>query len=253
MALHEWPAGAYRVVLIGNSITFANALWPDSIAGQIEQGLTRDRQSVGLSACPDLVAYRFSSGAINDLGSFLATYYDAHEADLVIFLLDTGNLTKELATIRPHTDPMGKTPQDIAADWPEIQSRLRKIRDTVRAGGAEFALVTIPDGRAISPLENARRDQLPDTLLDFYSDWRPGYQTYKIALEYQREVIGSGVKTFPLLAPMMHAEEGPTRVPLFNPQDYHPTIQGSMLIGRLILAQLEQWRPWRESPPQQRH
>jgi hypothetical protein len=182
-------------------------MWPDSIAGQIEQGLIRDRTSIGLKACPSVVTYRFSAGAINDLGSFLGTYYADHEADLIVFLLDTGNLTKELATIRPHPEPMGKTPQDIAGDYPEIQARLKKIRDTMRSGGADFALAFIPDGRAISPLENPRRDQLPDSLQNFYSEIRPAYQTYPMALEYLHEVTETGIKTISVLDHLVDGSE----------------------------------------------
>jgi|GEM_PF-2721697 len=246
VAVAEQPSGSYRVVVIGNSLTFANALWPDSIPGQIEQGLIRDRAAIGLRACPDVVAYRFSAGAISDIGSFLGTYYADHEADLIVFLIDTANVGKELATLHSRPEyPLGKTPEEIAGDWLEIQARLRKIRDTVSRGGAAFTLVALPDGRSISPLENTRRDQLPDSLLDFYSEVRPNFQTYRIALEYQRELAASGVKTIGLTAPMLHAEEGPIRVPLYNPQDYHPTIDGDILIGRLILAGLEQWKPWK--------
>lgn len=245
MAVPTQPAGSYRVVVIGNSLTFADALWPDSIPGQIEQGLIRDRVSLGLKACPNVIAYRFSSGGISDFATFLGTYYGDHEADLVVFMLDTNNLAHELESIPP-LPPQSKTPAQIESDYPELQLRLKKLRDTVRSGGAAFVMSLIPDGRGISPLETLWRDSFFD--FDMKSQL-PGFRSYSFTVEFERLVKETGIRTLDLFPPMLQAEESPGRVPLYNHADVHPTIDGSILIGRLTLEGLEKWRPWKNWSP----
>jgi DNA-binding beta-propeller fold protein YncE len=241
------PQGSYRVALVGNSIIFQNAMWRDSIPGVIERSLIAHQEAIGLKRCPFVEPYRFSAAAVTDLASFISNYYADGEADLVILLLDSANISKEVKALREKTKtpPIQESLADIDPELRQMQTLLSDLRKTLAKSNTEFLVVSIPDGRSISPLENTHSDQLPDILLDFYSDFHPGYETYKMAVVIEKAITTSGVRSMGLLGPMMRFEESPQRVPLYFVEDTHPTIRGAMFIGDAIERQLELWAPWK--------
>jgi hypothetical protein len=227
---------------------FENALWRDSIPGVIERGLIARQEAIGLTRCPFVAPYRFSAAAVNDLASFITNSYADGEADLVILLLDSANISKEVKQLREKTktDPIQESLGGIDPELAQIQAQLSDLRKTLAKSKTEFLVVSIPDGRSIGPLENTHSDSLPEALLDFYSDFRPGYETYKMAIVIERAITTSvGVRALGLLGPMMRFEESPQRVPLYFVEDTHPTIRGTMFIGEAIERRLEQWAPWK--------
>ena len=85
----------------------------------------------------------------------------------------------------------------------------------------------------------------PQRNLDFYTEARPGYLTYKMAKEYAGVIASSGVRTLRLFDPMLAFEESSRRYPLYNPLDYHTSPQGNIWIGKVIFDYLRRWRPWK--------
>jgi hypothetical protein len=241
------PRDSYRVALVGNSIVFHNAMWRDSIPGVIGRGLVTRQAAIGLKQCPFIMPYRFSGGAVSDLVSFISNYYGDGEADLVIFLLDSANIGKEVGILREkaRSSPSEPALGDIDPELSSIQKQLTKLRRTLAKSNTELLVVSIPDGRSISPLENSHSDWLPEGLLDFYSDIKLGFETYKMAVVIEKAITSADVHSLGLLGPMMRFEESPQRVPLYFTQDTHPTIRGSMFIGEAIERSLEQWAPWK--------
>ncbi len=231
---------AYKIVMISNSMAFVNSMWQDSIAGQVERGLLAGKSALGLPQCPAVVQYRISGGTITALSNFLTEYYGDGEADLVIFLLDNGMRTLEVRYLQTAT---GRT----AVDWKSsVSAVLRRLDVRLKAKGTKLLLVAVPDGRSASPLEQQGNASLEPYLLNFYSDFKPGYLTYKMAAEYADVIAASGARTLRLLEPMMKFEESAARYPLTNPQDYHPSPQGNIWIGRQIFEYLRSWLPWRK-------
>lgn len=242
LVLPTLPPATYKVLVVGNSFDFSDGMWPDSIAGQIESSLVRDRTAVDLKECPFVFTFRLSGTAVTDLSQFVTQYYGDGQVDLIVYLLDDQNLLKEIATLTKQ----GKIAS--GAEWVgPVSVGLHELNDALAKNGTRLALVPIPDGRSISPLENNGRQRLGGDLADFYNARDPyalNYLTYAAAKAFERSIGISGAKTFHLLVPMIAAEESAHRVPFFNAEDDHPTPLGSAFIGKEIARQLELWKPW---------
>jgi hypothetical protein len=218
------PTNRYRIAVIGASFVFANVLWSESIAGQIESGLAAQGPKYGLRRCPYVVTIRASGMSIADGTNFIKQYLSDGEVDLVVYQVDSYNLVHD---IEPH-------PELAAGDrWKSVLAA--DIADASRAlqhSGAKLLMVPVPQGRAVSPLER------PIDIDESFAESQARDSAYENA------IASSGVPTLKLLHPLEALEERPNRIPYFNTADPHPSPEGQMWIGRAILQYLESWRPW---------
>ncbi len=90
------PADRYRIVIVGASYDFHNALWTETMGAQIESGLAADGVKYGLARCPYVAAVRYSGMAIADAASLIQNYFGDGGADLVIYEVDYPVLEHEL-------------------------------------------------------------------------------------------------------------------------------------------------------------
>ncbi|MBV8196568.1 MAG: hypothetical protein JO263_00410, partial [Candidatus Eremiobacteraeota bacterium] len=226
------PAGAYRVAVLGNSFAFHDVLWSESIAGQIEAGLKRDRFQLGLSGEPFVSTARLDAADISDLRSFATNYLGDGEADLVVLLVDEYNQKRELQR-RPEIEAGNRWQKTIPAELRAFQAALAKH-------GTQLLVVVLPKGRgeaiAELPHESVQTDGMVDAV-NFEQDRQR-------AQNLERFYESTGVRTLGLQGPVERAEETQSRVQLYNAHDNHFSPEGQTLIGREILSEIERWRPW---------
>ncbi|HET9393764.1 MAG TPA: hypothetical protein VFO29_09650 [Candidatus Rubrimentiphilum sp.] len=249
LAVPSVSASDYRVVFIGNSASFHNVMWQESIPGQLEAGLYREFEAKRLPRCPRVIPYRFSGDGISDTAQFITTYYGDGEADVVVFLIDRGTINHEMQT---HTALQAGNVwrAAIAGDFAKLK------RDLGKAGTA-LLMVPMPDAHAASPLEMVQHDQY--SLLAYYNFYDvpgstvdeffhgPG-ESYSTARDIENVTVSSGARTLKLLTSMERAEELPTRVPFFYTEDYHETPAAQTWIGKQIALELALWQPWKVKP-----
>lgn len=229
---------SYRVVIIGDSYLWTGVLWPESISGGIETGLNAGGRALGLSRPVNVLAASIDGLPLSAETSFVDTNFGDGEADLVILLTDNFNLSNES---KSSAGLRGGGAADYQKAFPEA---IRSLAGRLRKNGTQLEIVAMPCCGWTAPSENARARELSQDPNNYDYD-----QRYQLALQFQNALSSTGLHTLKLLGPMEKAEELANRSPLFNSNDHHLTVQGAVLVGQLILGDLEQWRPWGAHDP----
>ncbi len=209
------PPDTYRIATFGSSLTFWNVLWRESIQGQIEAGLLRDRATIGLAKCPSLTVARSDGTGVTSGANFIETFLGDGEADLVIFFVSDQALEDELKA----------NPNE---DWTvAIPPLLRQLREKLEKQKTQLLVIVVPRGKPIGPEYGVSRTDADAAAADLT----------KLA----GVISSSGVKTVNLLDAMRSARAIGYQ-PLVNEDHFSPS--GSTFVGLLTLEALESWRPW---------
>lgn len=218
------PANRYRIAVIGASFVFANVIWSESIAGQIESGLATQGSRYGLRRCQYVVTIRYSGMSIADGTNFIKQYFSDGEVDLVVYQVDSWSLAHDLE----------QHPELATGDrWKTVlASKIAGASRALGLSGTKLLMVAVPQGRAVSPMER------PIDIDESFAASQARDSAYENA------IASSGVPTLKLLGPFEKLEERSNRVPYFNTADPHPSPEGQTWIGQAILQYLEGWRPW---------
>jgi streptogramin lyase len=201
---------AYNVAIVGNSYAFFNVLWPESMAGQIEAGLDRDGPKIGLSKRPNLDVFR-----VDDLGS---------SAQMGLIANDLGDGQVQLIV--------------LLANYyePPDQTLLRELQQRLDAKHTKLLVVFTPQGFEVSPLEFWKAN-VPTKDYDYA-------ELHDRGAREESYVRSLGARALLLLDAMQRAELGVDRRNFFYGADHHLTVYGTEWVGRQILGELEDWRPW---------
>lgn len=209
------PAGTYRIATFGSSLTFWNVLWRESIQGQIEAGLLRDRVAIGLMKCPSVTVARSDGTGVTSGANFIETFLGDGEADLVIFFISDQALEDELKA----------NPNE---NWSTaIPPVLRALKEKLAKQQTQLLIIVVPRGKPIGPEYAVSRDSADAAAADFT----------KLA----SVISSSGVKTVNLLN-AMRSTRAIGFQPLVDKDHFSPS--GSTFVGLLTLEVLESWRPW---------
>jgi hypothetical protein len=209
------PPGTYRIATFGSSFTFWDVLWRESIQGQIEAGLLRDRTAIGLAKCPSVTVARSDGTGVTSGANFIENFLGDGETDLVIFFISDGALEDELKA----------NPNE---DWSNaIPPVLHALKEKLARQKTQLLVVVVSRGKAIGPEYAVSRASADAWAADF--------------TKFADVISSSGVRTINLLSAMRSARAIGFQ-PLVDRDHFSPS--GSTFIGLLTLEALESWRPW---------
>lgn len=212
------PPQNYRIAMFGTSLIFWNVLWAESIPGQIEYGLLRRKNEVGLGKCPSVAVARIDAATITSGINFIENYMGDGEDDLVMFFIAQSTLEDELV-------------QHAGENWrSSVPSALRALQSKLSSNGTRLMIVLVPNGSAVGAEYAGSRGKSELEVARFG--------------DLAQVVASSGVPNVSLLDPM----KSPSAIgfqPLYVLDDRHMTPSGSTFVGRVLVQFLEAWRPWR--------
>jgi len=224
-----FPPHTYRIALIGDSYTWNNVLWPESMGGILESGLAA-RPDSGLKLKAGVLLLSASGGTLRSASDFITTNLGDGQADLVILVYDKLALGHEFDT----------SPQLRDGSWRSvIPERVRDLASRLRKQGTKFALLPIPNAGDVSPVEGSAYRETGDDegRFNFSGLYRSGVDFENAFAEKQLHVIR-------LIGTLADLDRKPDTPSLYNAYDTHLTTQGSIVVGNAILADLLAWKPW---------
>ena len=222
----RFRSGSYRIMMLGDSYMFANVMRPDSLAGIVENGLSKD--SVSLRKPPDVEFASIAGMGIHAAESLIDNDFADGESDVVVLVVDEFYLLND-----PNLGP--------GDSWrAAVASQLRELSKKLAASHTAMEIVVIPQGQAVSPSERLRavEMQIDPAAYDFDL-------SYDRASAFEQVFASSGVHCVPLLEPLHAAAAVPSRGAFYNSMDHHLTPEGTAWIARYVLGDLERWAPWK--------
>jgi DNA-binding beta-propeller fold protein YncE len=221
------PKDAYRITVIGDSFTFANVLWQESIAGRIETAL----KAANAAGKPIFVStVRLDGVPISGQASFISEHLGDGQTDLVVMLIDDITQAHEMNR------------QDLRnGRWRTVTpGRLLALQRSLDQRGTHFMIVVIPAARSVSLNEVPEIGAFNDGQVTAVSFEQDNDRARQIADFYQR----AGVHALVLLDSMEKFEATAGRISLYNMRDIHLSPQGSSFVGDRIAEEIERWQPW---------
>jgi sugar lactone lactonase YvrE len=201
---------AYNVAVVGNSYAFFNVLWPESIAGQIESGLARDGPDLGLAKRAFVNDVRVDGADSSAQMGLIENDFGDGQVDLIVLLAN-------------YYQPLD-------------QKLLGELQQHLATKHTKLLVVFTPQGFEVSPVEFWKANvTTPDYDYASLHDRGAREQSYVRSL---------GARTLLLLDAMEAEELRPDRQNFFYGADHHLTVPGTEWVGRAVLHELEQWRPW---------
>jgi len=237
--IDEFTSGgdAYRIVVIGNSNAFDDALWDDSFSGLLEARLSADRASIGLTKPPRVSLVVIASASLSETLDYIDNDLVAGSADLLVWEVNLSHLKSEID--RSKTGPTGGNP---ALDETTVVERARativRLQKIAAQRRMKLFFAVQPSGAATGPLEDlALRDV----------DTTPFYSDAQVAA-FDRQLIdlvkASGVPYAAALDEFIAYERNAHPRPLYLTDDPHIAPAGNAFFARVVGDALERLRPW---------
>lgn len=227
---------SYRIAYVANSFAYYNVDWNTSVPGVIEATLNRDRAKLGLKQPVRVLAYKLAPGSIKLTGQYISDVLSEGLVDDVVWSFNTGHLLRELQERKWGLDDVSK--------WKPMMT------DLIGSLNRDLRSKKVPMLIALQPLVDE-------------ASWTEGHWggadiVFPGAFGWSDELrmIGGNVRgalragrvPYVDLFPQVWAyEDGAERSPLFGTWDGHPSRAGNVLIGKLIAAELEKEKPWKNS------
>jgi hypothetical protein len=226
--------GRYGIALIGNSLSWTDSTWPDSIAGRLEAGLR-----AGGGRPFDVFPVVLPGASLEALASLAAEDLADGRVHAVILQLDTSFF-----------DEYGKrTAKALLADpaWaPAVTAQLATLRAKLAADGETLLVTLTPYGTEVSPTESERWQTIvPD-------DSEPRMDEFAALHDREAELVRAAHVPFIDLWPDYARAATVAGEPLFGTEDRHMTGAGRALSAKVLLERLPVIDPVDFAPAQKR-
>ncbi len=206
----RFEPGSYNIALVGNSYAFYNVLWPESIPGQLEDGLTRGDGTIGLKKPVHVIPFRIDALDLGAAKSLIDGYLGDGQVQLIVLMVNSYTLS------------------DV--------TRLTQIQTRLDAAHTKLLIVYTPQGYEVSPLEFVKAG------VGRAEDDFAGHRENAARAESFYNSIH--VESLLLLDEMQQQEAVPDRHSLFYNANHHLTLFGSKWVAGELVEKLERWRPW---------
>lgn len=227
----------YRIVYIGNSYTFYNTSYEDSIPGQIQRQLRADAGRLGIPKIPTVYTIQLFAG-YDATASYIQQYLSQGLAECVVWQFNSFHVINALNL------PFNANIATVAPTWqPKLTKVMRDTGDQLGRSGTFFMTALMPYPYEISPVESSFYRTFgvmgiapPDADEDF-AGVGPA----------MRAAIGAArVPLLDLFPKFIRVEGSPDHEALFGTRDTHFTKAGNALVAAAIVRELERRHPWKK-------
>ncbi|MBV9277931.1 MAG: hypothetical protein JOZ97_06820 [Candidatus Eremiobacteraeota bacterium] len=240
----------YRIAIFGNSYTYWDTRWNESIGGLLERRL--NAATLGRRAKPIKVITLFPYfETFSSVLSYAHEVLSQHIADSVLWQINEQTVAvpylNELAAQASPGKPIPQIGADFARIWkPRLIATLTQLQHELRRRNIRFFAVLHPIPSELTPLESAELEEYEEPYYptNSYQLWsRSG-----ISQQLHDAVRSSGVPYLDLYPPFFASERSPMRQPLFGTQDQHFSLNGRMLTAQALAQLLKLAQPWKSQP-----
>ncbi|MDE2482119.1 MAG: hypothetical protein KGN02_08010 [bacterium] len=212
------------IAIVGNSLSWTDTTWPDSIAGNVQKTLNA-RHPHAFSVIP-----MTSPGApLDALTSAIQTYLSEGLAQTVVLLFNSA-----FATNYGHTSYQAAL-DDLSWQAAAVKT-LKETNAALAQNGVHFVVVLDPYGYEVNPAETVRLQEL---VPQYSSVLFPKFEALHQAMRHTLDE--SGVSYFDSWD-MFANDEATRAVPLFGTVDPHMNAAGRRLMADAIVRALIQNR-----------
>ncbi len=236
----------YRIAFLGNSYSYWDTRWKQSIEGLVEQRLNADRKKLGLRK-PVKVTLLFPYfETLASVESYAREALSQRPFDAVIWQINQQTVALEYGRELARSAPGASSRQittAFATFWqPRLRASLKRIRLELERNGVRLFIALHPIGLELTPLEDAELEEYEEPFYptNGFTIWSQS----DIGQQLKAAVRAAGVPLIDAYPKFIDAERSPMRRPLFGTLDEHFSIEGRVLAARIIGDYLEAARPW---------
>jgi hypothetical protein len=231
----------YRIAYLGNSYSFYNTRWSDSISGLIEAKLRSNWRDLGFPKEPKLISISPVRG-LDGFRDYINNILSLGVVDAVILQLNATNIGESFPP--PHSATYDF--KAYARTWTSPTRRFIVDMNTeLKKAGIPLVVVVNPTAAHLSPLEvsvSAEVTGFQDWLFLLYGP--PSGDTFE--KDMSGAVSQSGVLSIDLFPSFLAAEQDAHRVPLFGTTNAHYSQNGRVLAANSIVKAFIRMHFWRK-------
>ena len=236
----------YRIAVVGNSYTYWDTRWNESIEGLAERQLSATGQSVARDKRVKMSLLFPYFETLGSVEGYAREILAQHLFDAVIWLINQQTVALEFGPQLARAST-ARTPSEMSAEFakfwqPRLMASLRRISRNLHHGGVAFFVAVHPIGLELTPLEDVELEEFEE----------PFYPTNGFAIwsqsgigeQLKAAVRASGVPLIDAYPEFVTAERSAVRAPLFGTLDEHFSKQGRVLTAGVIADYLKTARGW---------
>jgi hypothetical protein len=233
----------YRIAYLGNSYIYYNTRWPQSVPGLVEASLRSKWQALGFPREPKLISVAPMRG-LNGFHELIHNVLATGVVDAVVMQLNSANVSDSF--------PPPLNSATLAVDqaaWEGVwrQPLLDFLHDEQKeldGAGIPLVVVVNPLVFQVSPNECQVQSEVAS-----FQDWMflqlgpPGGNDFHDRI--LRVLHESAVPYIDLLPPVLAAEDGADRPPLFGTVDGHYSRYGRTVVAAALTKAFIAMHPWK--------
>ncbi|MHB8703195.1 MAG: NHL repeat-containing protein [Candidatus Tyrphobacter sp.] len=225
--LPRTPTAPYRVAYVGNSFTFYDTTFSDSIEGRLENKLNHAGASGPQETSAVLPIWTGSN--LEASASYLETLAPTGLFNVVVLQLNTANLRETYGVTDVNL-------ASTAAAWqPKLATLMRSLGASLRRSNVALLIEIQPYGRQVALAENIY-SQLKNATIE------PPQLDVEELLSVPVRL--SGARDLDLWPVFEAAERSNAGMALFMTNDDHFSRNGRALVADALYDALMRWRPW---------
>jgi hypothetical protein len=230
------PSGAYTIAYLGNSFSWWDTDWEDSIQGQLQMRLQADPFFQAGRRKPQVIPMYFLGANIGALREYLRELIDARHIDAVVVQLNTFAI--------PHRRDLIIGPAasielaETAQHWmPGVKDTLAGIHHDCIQAKIACLVVSHPLAWEITSNETLMYGVLQGNLVPQDAIEKP----------LDDAVRASGLRYLDLWGILRDEMRAPQHQPVFGSYDPHFSVYGRAAVARAVADEFLRWAPWRQT------
>jgi hypothetical protein len=226
-------SGSYRIVYIGNSFTFWNTNWRDSIPARMESALQARAPAMKFPRPPRVFAISLFL-PVDDMAGYIREFLAQGLADAVVWQFDTAYVTSSYYSAQQY----GFNLTSDSSWQPKVTASVRSASVALAAAHIPLAIATAAFPWEFSPNEELWGQEYAFPLNPDPASYNGTHEMLMSALE------ASGATVYDTWADLSAIEKSPDHPALYHPRDFHLSRAGNAALADAIVRHLEAERPW---------
>jgi len=238
--LPKFDSNAYRIAYLGNSFSFFNTRWDESIPGILERHLYNDAHRLHLKKRVEVAAV-YILPTLQATKSYVEAVLTKDLVDCVVMQLNWITVAESFpagmvtASGQPYRTEVGS----------QAAALMREIYGTLHDRGIPAVVVVHPMPWEFSPVEQLVSIENVGWRDNQYSSLGFGFSDPPTTTDPVLRILrAADVPIIDLTRDFRDAEKSTQRVALFGSNDYHFTAAGRRFVADRVADQLELSKPW---------